>query len=159
MRPSAAVAIRASLLACVGLALLAAPPARAATSCTVAASGVSFGTYTPLQASSLDANGTISINCTGVLYDVATVSLSTGMSGTYNSRTLTSGASSLGYNLYTSSADSAVWGNGSGSSSTVQAVIWFFAPTATLTVYGAVAAGQDPPAGSYTDTITVTVNY
>jgi spore coat protein U-like protein len=159
MRPSGVVAIRTSLLACAGLALLAAPPARAATSCTAAASGVAFGTYTPLQPTALEANGTITITCTGVLFDTATVSLSPGLSGTYTNRTLTSGASALNYNLFTSSADSAVWGNGSGSSSTVQAVIWFFAPTATLTVYGAVASGQDPAPGTYTDTIMVTVNY
>ena len=150
---------RAAMLACAALALLAAPMARAAVSCTVAATGVAFGTYTPLQMSALQANGTISIACTGVLYDVATVSLSPGMSGNYGARTLTSGASTLSYNLYTSAADSAVWGNGSGSSSTVQAVIWFFAPTVNLTVYGAVGAGQDPAPGAYTDIITVSVSY
>ena len=73
---------------------------------------------------------------------------------------MTAGASTLSYNLYTgSAANSSVWGNGSGNSSTVQAVIWFFAPTATLTVYGAVAPGQDPAPGSYGDTITVSVSY
>ena len=159
MRPAAIDAGRAAALACAALALFAAPAARAAISCTAAASGVSFGIYTPLQASALQANGTISISCTGVLYDVATVSLSPGMSGNYATRTLTSGAAVLDYNLYTSAADSTVWGNGSGSSSTVQAVIWFFAPTTTLTVYGAVGSGQDPAPGTYTDTITVSVSY
>jgi spore coat protein U-like protein len=150
--------IRAPLLLCAALALTA-PAARAAVACTAAATGVAFGIYTPLQTSALEANGTITITCTGVLFDTATVSLSPGMSGTYTTRSLTSSTSILNYNLYTSSADSAVWGNGSGSSSTVQALIWFFAPTATLTVYGAVASGQDPAPGTYTDTIMVTVSY
>ena len=159
MRLAGVDAGRAAALACAVLALLAAPAARAAVSCAVAATGITFGTYTPLQTSALEANGTVSISCTDVLYDVATVSLSPGVSGSYTTRTLTSGASSLSYNLYTSAADSTVWGNGSGSSATVQAIIWFFAPTATLTVYGAVASGQDPAPGTYTDTITVSVSY
>jgi spore coat protein U-like protein len=156
--PPAPVRAAVALL-CAALALLAAPAARAAISCTVAATSVAFGTYTPLQTSALEADGTITITCTDVVFDTATVSLSTGLSGTYTNRTLTSGAATLSYNLYTSAADSAVWGNGSGSSSTVQADIWFFAPTATLTVYGAVASGQDPAPGTYTDTITVSVSY
>lgn len=158
MSPATLSPRRALLLLCAGLALTS-PAAHAAISCTVAATSVAFGTYTPMQTSALEANGTININCTGAVFDTATVSLSPGLSGTYTTRTLTSGASKLDYNLYTSSADSAVWGNGSGSSSTVQTLIWFFAPTATLTVYGAVASGQDPAPGTYTDTITVTVSY
>lgn len=149
-----------ALLTWAVLALLAAPAARAATSCTVAATSVAFGTYTPLQTTALEANGTITITCTGVTgFDTATVSLSAGTSGNYTTRTLTSGTSTLNYNLYTSSADSTVWGNGSGTSSTVQALIWFFATTANLTVYGAIASGQDPAPGTYTDTITVSVSY
>ena len=146
-------------LACVALAALAIPPARAAISCSVTATGVFFGIYTPLQTSALNANGTIAISCTGVLYDVATVSLSTGLSGTYTNRTLKSGAAALDYNLYTSANGSQIWGNGNGGTGTGQAVLWFFAPTANLTVYGAVNAGQDPAPGTYMDTITVSVAY
>lgn len=141
------------------LAVLAAPAAYAAVSCSVTATGVAFGVYTPLQTAALAANGTIAISCTGVLYDVATVSLSTGLSGTYTNRTLKSGAAALDYNLYTSANGSQIWGNGTGGTGTGQAVLWFFAPTANLTVYGTVNAGQDPAPGSYLDTITVTVNY
>lgn len=158
MRGARSVPTAARVLLCAILALIA-PAARAVISCTAAASSVAFGTYTPLQTSALEADGTITVSCTGALFDTATVSLSPGSSGTYTNRTLTSGASILNYNLYTSGAYSTVWGNGSGSSSTVQTLIWFFAPTATLTVYGAIASGQDPAPGSYTDTITVTVSY
>jgi spore coat protein U-like protein len=141
------------------LAVLAAPAASAAVSCSVTATGVAFGVYTPMQATALTSNGTIAISCTGVLYDVATVSLSTGLSGNYTNRTLLSGAAALDYNLYTSANGGQVWGNGNGTTSTVQAVVWFFAPATNLTVYGAVNAGQDPVPGAYVDTITVSVNY
>ena len=149
----------AARLAGAALALLAAAAADAAVSCSVTATGVAFGIYTPLQTAALAANGTIAIACTGVLYDVATVSLSTGLSGTYTNRTLRSGAAALDYNLYTSANGSQIWGNGTGGTGTAQAVLWFFAPTANLTVYGAVNAGQDPAPGTYMDTITVSVAY
>lgn len=146
-------------LALAALAALATPAVRAAISCSVSATGVSFGIYTPLQTGALAANGTIAISCTGVLYDVATVSLSTGLSGTYTNRTLRSGAAALDYNLYTNANGSQIWGNGNGGTGTGQAVLWFFAPTVNLTVYGAVNAGQDPVPGTYMDTITVSVAY
>lgn len=148
-----------ALLAGAALAVLAAPAAYAAVSCSVTATGVAFGIYTPLQTGALAANGTIAISCTGVLYDVATVSLSTGLSGTYTNRTLKSGAAALDYNLYTGANGSQIWGNGNGGTGTGQAVLWFFAPIANLTVYGAVNAGQDPAPGTYMDTITVSVAY
>ena len=148
------------LLAFAALGALALPRAQAAISCSVTATGVSFGIYTPLQASALNANGTVAISCTGgAVFDIATVSLSTGSSGSYTNRTMKSGAASLDYNLYTNAAASQVWGNGSGGTSEVQALIWFFATTATLTIYGAVNSGQDPAPGSYLDTITVSVSY
>lgn len=156
--PSTRARARA-LLVGAALAALAAPAAYPAVSCSVTATGVAFGIYTPLQASALNANGTVAISCTGVLYDVATVSLSTGSSGTYTNRTLKSGAAALDYNLYTSANGSQIWGNGSSGTGTAQAVVWFFAPTANLTVYGAVDAGQDPAPGTYMDTITVSVAY
>jgi spore coat protein U-like protein len=143
----------------VALAVIAPPAAYAAVSCSVTATGVAFGIYTPLQTGALAANGTIAISCTGVLYDVATVSLSTGLSGTYTNRTLQNGAAALDYNLYTSANGSQIWGNGTGGTGTGQAVLWFFAPTANLTVYGAVNAAQDPAPGTYMDTITVSVAY
>jgi len=145
------------------LAVLGAPPGRAAsiTSCTVSVTGVAFGTYTPLQSSALDINGTINIACTGVTgNNSVTVDLSTGASNSYlPTRKLTAGAYTLNYNLYFDAAYTQIWGNGTGGSVQGTATIRRRTPNASLPVYGAVAAGQDPAPGSYTDTITVTVNY
>jgi spore coat protein U domain-containing protein, fimbrial subunit CupE1/2/3/6 len=145
------------------LAVLGAPPGRAAsiTSCTVSVTGVAFGTYTPLQSSALDINGTINIACSGVTGNNAvTVDLSTGVSNSYlPTRTLVSGTDTLSYNLYLDAGYTQVWGNGTGGSVEGSASIRNNSPNASLPVHGAIAAGQDPPPGSYTDTITVTVNY
>ncbi|HUL48185.1 MAG TPA: spore coat U domain-containing protein [Steroidobacteraceae bacterium] len=145
------------------LAVLAAPPGRAGsiTSCTVMVTGVAFGTYTPLQASALDINGTINIACTGVTGNNAvTIDLGTGGSNSYRpTRTLANGTSTLSYNLYFDAGYSQVWGNGTGGSVEGSVSIKKNLPNASLPVYGAIAAGQDPVPGTYTDTITVTVNY
>jgi spore coat protein U-like protein len=154
--------VRASaLLVCVALGGLASPAARAViASCTVAATGVVFGIYTPLQAAPLASTGTISIACIGVFgRNTVTVDLSTGASGNYATRTLQSGTFNLNYNLYLDPANTQIWGNGTGGSVEGTASIRRRRRNATLTVYGAAAARQDPAAGGYTDTITVTVNY
>lgn len=132
----------------------------AVTACTTSASGVVFGTYTPLTPTALLANGTVAISCTGVTANNGiTIDLSTGTSGNYASRTLVSGASTLDYNLYLDAAYTQVWGNGSGGSLEGSVAVTNGHPNPTLTVYGAVAAGQDPLPGTYSDSITVSVNY
>lgn len=143
------------------VALLAAPAARSAiTSCTVTATTVAFGTYTPLTASPLTSAGTITIACSGISgRNTITIDLSPGASGNYATRTLTSGVPTLNYNLYLDAAYTQIWGNGTGGSAEGSARIRRRAPNASLTIYGAVAASQDPAPGNYTDTITVTVNY
>ena len=151
-----------ALTALAALAALGAPPARAAsiTSCTVTVTGVVFGIYTPMQASALDMNGTISIACSGVTGNNAlTIDLSTGASNSYTTRTLVGGSATLAYNLYVDAGYHQVWGNGTGGSAEGGASIRNNAPNASLAIYGAIAAGQDPPPGSYADTILVTVNY
>jgi spore coat protein U-like protein len=151
-----------ALLLCAALALLGPGPARAAiASCTVSAVGVAFGAYTPLQAAPLDVNGTINITCTGVTgRNGVTIDLSTGSSNSYlPTRKLTAGAYTLNYNLYFDAAYTQIWGNGTGGSVQGTATIRRRTPNASLPVYGAVAAGQDPAPGSYGDTILVSVNY
>lgn len=150
------------LLGCAGLALLVTAPAHAGTiaSCTVTVVGVAFGTYTPLQAAPLNMNGAVNISCTGVTgRNAVTIDLSTGISNNYLTRTLTTGTTTLNYNLYFDAAYTQVWGNGTGGSVEGSTTIRRRAPTASLPVYGAVAAGQDPSPGAYGDTILVSVNY
>ncbi len=147
------------------LALAAAPLAHAAvTSCTVTASGVAFGTYTPLMPSALPGTGTIGITCTVSSHSNAiTVELSTGVGNNFASRHLTSGGYTLSYNLYLDPAYTRVWGNGTGGSFadtvTLTRTHRAISVSTTLTVYGAVGALQDPAPGTYGDNIIVTVNY
>jgi spore coat protein U-like protein len=126
--------------------------------CSVTAAALSFGAYNPSSGSPLDGTSTISVYCTvGSAYTVA-LDIGTG-GGAYTARTIANGANVLDYNLYTSTARTTVWGDGTGATSTVAGSGAGLLTASTQTVYGRVSALQDKPAGTYTSTITVTVTF
>jgi spore coat protein U-like protein len=133
-------------------------------SCGVSATSVNFGTYNPLSATATQATGTVTVTCEVLLVGLFvswTVTLSTGSSGTYSVRQLQSGAHTLSYNLYTNSARTSVWGDGTNGTSVASGNPFLIVGSNTVnyTVYGSVPAAQDRPAGNYTDTLTVTMIY
>ncbi len=129
----------------------------AAPSCTVSSvASVSFGAYDVFT--TLPNNngiGSITIRCTGG-GRANIVMLSTGQSNSYASRVMKSGANLLNYNLYTSAARNVVWGDGTGGSSTMSAAA---NRSTTLNIFGRIPARQDAAVGTYTDSITATVNF
>jgi spore coat protein U-like protein len=154
--------------AVVGLLLLAvAAPAAGVVSCGVSATGIGFGTYNVFAAGPMTSTTTVSVTCTllsgaatTVNYDIA---LSPGLSNTFVQRTMKNGANALGYNLYSNSARTTVWGDGTGGAPTVSGSFKLKASARTLTdnvtAYGSVPALQDVAVGAYSDSITVTVSY
>ena len=144
-------------------------PAQADVSnCTVSATSVAFGTYTPLQATPLIGTGTVTTICTVTSHtNMIRIDLTAGASNSFVTRTLTTTVGtttySLNYNLYLDAADTQIWGDGTGGSQVNHVKLTRQGNndtiTTTLTVYGAVAPSQDPAPGSYTDGITVTVNF
>ena len=127
--------------------------------CSISTSAVGFGSYDPVVANAsanLDGTGTVTIACTKGA--TTTIGLDLGSNASGSARRLTDGSSNyLTYELYQDSSRSTVWGNsGSG----------LFTPAAApskasraFTAYGRVAGNQDVPAGTYTDTVTATVNF
>ena len=125
--------------------------------CTASATSVAFGTINPFG-SAVTSNGTITVACTGGgVGQTYTIGLSTGGSGTYTTRQMTSGANTLNYNLYTSSALTSIWGNGTGGSATITGSNE--KATSDFTVYGKLPTPQGVTPSSYSDSITVTVTY
>jgi len=133
--------------------------------CSVSAGGVAFGIYDPSAFSPLDRTGNVRVSCSllglaGLLvsYDIL---LSTGDSGSYAQRRMPGEGYALDYNLYTDNLRTKVWGDGSGSTSVVSDgyLLELLPQARDYPVYGRIPAGQNLPAGSYGDTITVTVNY
>lgn len=131
--------------------------------CTVTALPVVFGSYSPLTASPTDSTGNINVTCTAVLSIAAnyTISLSTGLAGSYAPRTMGFGSARLPYNLYTSAARSSIWGDGASGTSTLSDgyTLGLLLVSRNYTVYGRIPANQNVVAGAYADTITVTVVY
>jgi len=69
---------------------------------------------------------------------------------------MASGTNVLNYQLYSDSARSTIWGNTVGTDTVTGSGTGL---ALDHTVYGSIPAAQVVPAGSYQDTITVTISY
>lgn len=131
--------------------------------CTIAANSFNFGTYDPLSAVANDTTGTVSVTCSALVINALVnydIQLSTGSSSSYTERTMISGAYNLGYNFYTNSSRTLVWGDGSGGTSVINDgyTLAILAPvTRNYTIYGQIPAEQAVAPGAYTDSIVATV--
>ena len=132
--------------------------------CDVSATPVAFGAYDPLVASPKQSVGTISVNCTVTLVALLVtwdIRLSTGSSGSFANRRMMNGASPLNYNLYRDADYGAIWGDGTAGTSYLSEITLFAVGTTSqsFSVYGRIPVAQDRPAGAYSDTIVVTLNF
>lgn len=127
-------------------------------------SALAFPNYDPTSATATNGSTSISVTCT--TGDAYVIALNYGANGgTAANRIMKSGTNTLNYNLYTDSGYANVWkdstvciagysgsncdtGTGAGP-----------ATANSYTVYGQIAAQQNVPAGSYSDTITITVTF
>ncbi len=149
------------------------PPAQAATTttplsvtaivgavCSLSTAAVSFGAYDPIvvnASSPLNATGSVSDTCSNGL--AGTITLDQGLDPTGGStaavpaRQMRSGASVLAYFLYSDSARSVPWG------STGIGITGTGTTSAAILVYGQIPGAQNAAAGSYADTVTVTITF
>jgi len=123
--------------------------------CTINATSLDFGSINPLIAGDATSTSTITVTCTALTsYSIA---LSAGGGGSFVERVMRSGANTLYYQLYSDVANTTIWGDGTGGS-TVFAGSASGAGT-TSNVYGRVPHQQSAFAGTYADSIVVTVTY
>lgn len=129
-----------------------------ASTCTVAATTLAFGSYAPSTSTPTAASNTVNITCTnGTGYTVA-LDKETTAGGAVTQRLMAGpGGATLNYNIYTTVAATTVWGHATGA--TVTQAATGNGLVQPLTGYGQIAPSQYNTAGSYTDTITVTVTY
>lgn len=148
-------------VACAALSL--ATSAQAVISCSVSTTSVAFGNYNPAALIDNNSTGTIDVSCNGTLLQTVsyTVALSAG-NGTFTTRKLVNGASSLNYNLYLDPAYLIRWGDGS-SGSQLASASYALAVSPTLksvVVYGKLPAGQTTATvGTYSDTLIISVTF
>jgi len=123
--------------------------------CTISATPMAFGSYSPLAGSATDATATITITCTQGA--VTTVGLDNGLNFGGGTRRMAFLTSFLNYQIYKDSARTALWGN-SGSDLLDTGTAPSIAPR-DFTAYGRIPSGQDVVIGAYVDTVTATVNF
>lgn len=133
--------------------------------CTLGSTNVAFPTYDPLGAGNIQGTGTLTLTCVKGTAPVS-IDLNLGLNASGSTRRMNAGgADFITYELYQPTSNAAgaacayttVWGTG---------VLNGLVPTAapskaprTYNVCGQTTQGQDVGAGSYSDTITATVNF
>ena len=129
--------------------------------CTISATGVAFGAYDPRAAGPDDGTGSIVLLCHPNTSSPS-IALSSGGSGSLSMRRMASGTTPLNYNLYTSSSRTIVWGDGSGGTATVtppDGGVSGGRRRFSADIFGRIPALQNVRAGTYVDTIVVTVTF
>ena len=125
-------------------------------SCTVSAADLHFGRYIGTSATPSRGQSAIELQCTsGLTVDIG-LDAGQGAGATTSDRRLMSGAGALRYGLFQDPARRINWGNTAG----VDTVEVSAAGTRQIvTIYGEVPAGQQVPAGTYNDVITIHLFY
>jgi len=131
--------------------------------CTISTAPVAFGAYDPVStnaATALNGTGTVNVTCTSGASTTVTLgqgsNANTGSTDAAPARRMKDATTHfLTYSLFQDSGRLTVWGNTAGTG---------VANTGTgsqvaVTVYGAVDAGQNVTAGSYSDTVVATVTF
>jgi spore coat protein U-like protein len=136
-------------------------PAEARASCAVSVSDVTFGRYDPALGAPNTGVGALSVACdktSGV--DSYRLVLSVGRGSSYANRRMNNNDATIVYQLYQDLAHSKVWGDGTGGSHLVRASgIAENGGMQVFFVYGQIPAGLKANAGSYADTVIMTIEY
>lgn len=152
-------------LLALALLLLALPRAQAA-SCAIGATDLAFGPYRYHASPAVDATATVSIHsCVddgdpGVSYEI---SISAGSSNDFADRVMAGpGGAQLHYNVFVDPGHAAVWGDGSGGTTTVSGsfTVGPGSTSASHTVHGRIPGAQNGlEPGTYADSLVITIDY
>jgi spore coat protein U-like protein len=128
--------------------------ATVARSCVISSTAnIAFGSYDPVvanDANPVDQVGSVGVRCTrGTAY---TVHLDQGRNAAGTTRQMQSaGGDVLRYVLYSDSGRTTEWADQGGTAASRAEIL--------IPVFGRIPGGQDVPAGTYTDTLTASVNF
>lgn len=121
--------------------------------CDITGAALAFGSYVSGQTAPLDVIGLIDVsNCPN---GVVRIELDGGGSGNTAARQMTSGNSTLSYQLYRDMGRSLLWGTGNiGKTLNLQST-----SPHRVQVFGRVPGGQNVAPGDYSDTVTITMTF
>lgn len=122
--------------------------------CTIQNGTLAFAAYT---GTAIQATGTFTVNCTNNGDYVIGLGTGAGTGASFATRYMMNGTYKLGYNIYTTTGDTTVWGDGTGTTGTVAGV--GSGTSQTISVFGAIPANEAAISGSYTDTVVATITY
>jgi spore coat protein U-like protein len=127
--------------------------------CRVTSGSVAFGVYDPRPSASLDATGSLTMQCNSEFSATLSLSLGRGVNASYSGGRKMTRASggTLNYNLYADPAHSQVLGDGTGGSVTL---LIRGRNTYTQAIWARIT-GNQPTAGvgNYADTVVATISY
>lgn len=139
--------------------LLTAGDATAQLACNLrAVQPVLFGAYSPLAVNPLDAQSSFTVRCTGLGIALLRMQMGPGLAGTVGARQMQQGAYRLNYALFTNSARTSAWGDGTGGTTTVLRLV-FTGLEFTQQVYGRIPPAQNVPVGAYTDQLILGLDF
>jgi spore coat protein U-like protein len=134
--------------------------ASVARNCTIAAATLAFGAYDPIvanAAANLDGSVTYNIACTRGGAGTVWIGMNLGANPTGSTRRMLAGPTEyLNYELFSDATRTTVWAN---TQATGLVVVPNGRTPVPVTVYGRVPAAQDAAVGSYTDSVTMTINF
>lgn len=119
--------------------------------CVLNGGSLNFGTYTSSATADTEGQGSFTYQCTNGTE--ITLSLGPGANGDGSIRQMASGDQRLTYELFQDAARQTVWGQ-EGDAFVVPSTSSASTP---VPVYGLIAAGQASGAGSYSDTVLITL--
>lgn len=127
--------------------------------CTITFNDINHGTVSTLATNNDAASVGDNITCS--FADTYSIALNVGTGGgTYATRTLTNGANTLNFNVYSDAARTTIWGDGSGGSAVLTRTSTGGGTADAIDVYSRVLGGQTgKPEGTYSSTITATATF
>lgn len=155
------------------LALLLSCGVAQAAGCSVSATALAFGPYASPKGAQADSSASVVVTCTPeylllVCRTHYTLSLSLGGQALGNQRQMAAGTGRLAYGLFSDGARQQNWGDGGASGAVVSGSIntnllglglLCLQGSRSHTIYGRIPAEQNVPAGSYSDSVVLTITY
>jgi len=138
----------------------AASSGKTAAACNVVISSLIFPTYDSIAHSRSSAIGTVQIDCPPEVVSInPRLLVSSGRSGHFLERRMTSGEDSLRYNLYLEPSHVRVAGDGTGGSAAITSPSAQSRGHFIYTIYAIILPGQTVRPGQYSDDLTIQMEF